>query len=518
MKKLIIIILFLLAGCSLQPKITEQIFGADLSTLSEKYNQATEIKAKYSLEDSTLVRNKIINPELDKYKGEPKDEVKVIIGGKTDLLGADKIDFEPSIQLSRWNEVNFKIKPNLTGIASKDKVLSFNGDKIRFDTPKISFEMYDYTEGESGYKYIWYLNEKPTTNKVEFQIESEGLDFFYQPPLTEEYQSGYNEEFQREVVVTETQVKDLDGNVLVERPENVVGSYAVYHQTKGRMNDINGKEYKTGQAFFIYKSRLTDAEGKQEWAILNIDTEKGTFTEEIPQDFLDKAVYPIKGNANFGYETAGGTNYYAADAIIGSYWMGAAGTVTTMTVSIKSATGGAPGRDWKVGIYKQSDSTLVIGGPNETQYTATQAWKISDIDDTAITAQNYWLVFWALYNPDYTSTYYNTTGNGGYYSYAYNVNWPSSTTMTSQDRSYSIYATYTEGGATYCGHTRGDWYVNSDCYISTSTTTNGFIYIGTGGQLHCVDGATISAKGLKGKGGTKATGDQGCKFKLWKPI
>ena len=70
---------------------------------------------------------------------------------------------------------------------------------------------------------------------------------------------------------------------------------------------------------------------------------------------------------------------------------------------------------------------------------------------------------------------------------------------------------------TYCGHTGGDWFVNTDCYISQNTTTNGFLYIGSGGQLHCIDGVTISSKGIKGKSGTKVTGDQGCKFKFWKP-
>jgi hypothetical protein len=191
--------------------------------LATKFEQAQQIKEKYSLNGAELVRVDIKNAEKDKYKNEPKDEIKITIGdntpvAKTNLLGgktsATTTEFTPSITLNRWNEVQFKLKPKgLENVATKEKTLSFSDDKILYGTPKMSWEMFDYAEGEGGYKYIWYLNEKPATNKVEFQISSEGLDFFYQPSLTQEYQNGYSEEFQKEIVVTETQVKDLEGNV-----------------------------------------------------------------------------------------------------------------------------------------------------------------------------------------------------------------------------------------------------------------------------------------------------------------
>ena len=238
--------------------------------LTEKYALATEIKAKYSLDGTSLIKTDIKNPELDAYKNEPKDEIKITLGDK------DALEFVPNIELKRWSEVSFKIKPK--GLESaKDKDLKFEGDKVKFDTPKISYEMYDFTEGEGGYKYIWYLNEAPTTNKIEFDIETSGLDFFYQPELTpEEIAQG------------------------AFRPENVVGSYAVYHQTKGGMNDSAGKDYKTGQAFMIYRPHIIDANGAETWGILNI--KDGIYSVEIPQDFLDKAVFPIKSNDTFNWK------------------------------------------------------------------------------------------------------------------------------------------------------------------------------------------------------------------------
>lgn len=341
MKKIIIIIcLLFLTGCQKSPdrlgvKITEPI-------LREKYNQATEIKAKYKLDGVSLVKTEIKNPALDKYKGEPKDEIKITLGDK------DKTEFAPNIEMKRWNEVFFKLKTDnlLKNVAAKDKNLFFENNKIKYETPKISFEMYDVPAieiDEDSYKYIWYLNSKPTTNKVEFEIFSEGLDFFRQPPLTEEYQNGYSEEFQKEIVVSETQVKDLEGNVLVERPENVIGSYAVYHQTKGGMNDIYGKDYKAGKAFHIYRPHIIDANGAETWGILKI--ENGIYSVEIPQEFLNKAVYPIKSNDTFGRTTVGASNSGITDteanvlAVGDSYTAVAGDIITKFSMAGYSAAG-----------------------------------------------------------------------------------------------------------------------------------------------------------------------------------
>src|SRR4030042_1498594 len=190
-------------------------------------------------------------------------------------------------KLPAINLIPQKIKPRLSGVASKDKLLSFEGEKVKFNTPKISFEMYDVpstANDEGSYKYFLYLNEPPATNKIEFDIETSGLDFFYQPELTQQ---------------------EIDDGCI--RPPEIVGSYAVYHQTKGGMNDSAGKEYKVGKAFHIYRPHIIDAEGTETWGNLHI--ENGIYSVEIPQDFLDTAVYPIKSNDTFGYTTVG--TYYS---------------------------------------------------------------------------------------------------------------------------------------------------------------------------------------------------------------
>lgn len=443
-KLLLIILLFSLSGCG---NTVDLSAASDISAtaLSSKYALATEIKSKYQLDRVALKKTEIKNAELDKYKGEPKDEVQVIIGDKVLVgnLGATT-EFKPNIGLKRWNEVGFKLKTDklLADVATKDKKLSFDKDKIKFDTPKMSFEMYDYMEGEGGYKYIWYLNEKPLTNKIEFEIESSGLDFFYQPPLTEEFQNGYCEEFQKEIVVTETQVKDLEGNILVERPENAVGSYAVYHSTKGGMNDIYGKDYKVGKAFHIYRPHIIDASGVKTWGILHI--ENGKYSVEIPQEFLDNAVYPIKSNDTFGYGAGNTSVTPTSDRFYNSgieYSVSFNGTINSITGKVGMA-GGA--YDWQGAIYNDTSRIDYISS-SDTNASVVSVYTVSVVGGNSVISGLDYYVAIALDNTP-GNIYYDAGDN--YMKYA-SYTWGSPpdpitwTTSETNKRKFYVYATYT---------------------------------------------------------------------------
>lgn len=471
-KYLILFAILLLTGCQ-QPNLGASKISEE--AMVDKYNQSSEeIKNKYKLEDATLVKTDIKNAELDKYKGEPKDEIKITLGNK------DAAEFTPDIELKRWNEVSFKIKPKgLDNVAIKDKDLKLEDGKVKFKTPKMDFEMFDY---EDGYKYIWYLNEKPASNKMEFEIQSEGLDFFRQPPLTEEYQNGYNEEFQKEIIVSETQVKDLEGNILVERPENVVGSYAVYHQTKGGMVDSYGKDYKTGKAFHIFRPHLIDANGVETWGILKI--ENGIYSVEIPQEFLDNAVYPIKSNDFFGYTGIGGTGTFK-DPLIASGPFASSGTGTATSIQFHTANAGSLVKDINMAIYDK-DKILVFNGVSNiiSGNIKVYTWHIANFStNPSITAQNYWL---AVQISDDSDPYINCDNTVGYTIYYGMTNsYPSFLTplsggSTLADYRLSIYVTYTPGGgATSCTYSgTGDWNVNytDNCYISSDVYVNGACY------------------------------------------
>jgi len=241
--------------------------------MADKLNNASqEIRAEYVLEGASFKATP---------KNDPKDRIEVKVGGKD--------EFKPKIEIQRWdNEVNFSVE--LKETETGNPTLNFEGEKIKWSKGNIDVEYYPY---EGGHKMVWFLKEKPATNKVEFTLQSKGLDFFYQPPLTQEFQNGYSEEFKEEIVVTETDVKDLEGNTLVHRPENVVGSYAVYHNGNPT-NYVGGKLYRTGKVGHIYRPRLYDSNGWEVWGDLFIDAEQGIYRITIDQTFLDTAKYPIK--------------------------------------------------------------------------------------------------------------------------------------------------------------------------------------------------------------------------------
>ncbi len=191
----------------------------------------------------------------------------------------------------RWdNEVNASFRL----LDDEPKTLITEGEKIKLIGAEKEVHFYDIVpckeHPEGAYEFEVILKEKPLTNKIEFTLETKGLDFFYQPEITQEE-------------------KDK-GTV---RPDNIVGSYAVY-ASENKINYIGGKKYKVGKIGHIFRPKIIDAKGAEVWGELNIDIEKGLLTVIIPQDFLDKAVYPIRHVAGltFGYTSAGGTGYSLA--------------------------------------------------------------------------------------------------------------------------------------------------------------------------------------------------------------
>src|SRR3990167_10358387 len=237
---------------------------------------------------------------IEQVKSDPKDEIKVFIGDDK------QPNFEPQQKIERWsNEVNCSFRLIHNEVAPN---LTVEGDKIIWAGEKIEAHFYDlgisgeHPEGSREFDVI--LKEPPKTNVVEFTLETKGLDFFYQPELTQE---------------------EIDqGNI---RPENVVGSYAIY-ASENKINYVGGKEYKCGKVGHIFRPKIIDSAGTEVWCDLHI--ENGILSVTIPQDFLDKAVYPVRHAAGltFGYTSAGASAVaYASSGFGGGPQMNRRGTI-----------------------------------------------------------------------------------------------------------------------------------------------------------------------------------------------
>ncbi|MFH1412912.1 MAG: hypothetical protein ABIG10_02685 [bacterium] len=419
--KKLIITFIIIASASIAGGL---VFGAgkvplDISEekVIEKYEKS-QLKADYKLKGAKLVK-------------EAKDEnsIEIEVGGDT--------EFEPALRVSKWNdEVSFKIKAKMQGTDKKKHTLELENKKIKLDTPKKEYHFYslpaDEQNEDGGYEFEIILKEKPATNKVEFTIETDGLDFFYQPELTPE--------------------EEANGTL---RPENVVGSYAVYYSTKkDDYSKIGGKNYKSGKAFHIYRPQIIDAVGKKAWGALNIDVGKKTLTVEIPQEFLDTAVYPVNHAAGltFGYTTLGGSTTPNENTIkFESGQPASSGNGDKISVGVQLSVAGTV--NYKCNIYTYVTATdagaeITNGQTVEVAVTTTtKAWQ----DFTFSSAPsftggtNYHLASWADLWAGGTARIafdYGAATEAAYKDIAYGA-WPSP--MTSESTSiyiHSIYTTY----------------------------------------------------------------------------
>ena len=334
-------------------------------------------------------------------------------------------DFKPQIKLKRWdNECNFSCRL----IDNETFELEEQKEKINYKNNKKEIQFYEYkNEDKEGFEFDIILKKKPKTNKIEFSIQSKELKFYYQPELT-------NEEL-------------AEGTY---RPLNVVGSYAVYHASKGNAHKgrTNGEKYKSGKAFHIYRPKIFDSEGEWVWGELNIDIEKRILSVTISQKFLDNATYPIRNAAGlqFGYDTIGGTsNYTLSNYITGSVFAGVEGIGDYIRMYHNPS---ATSFTTKCAIYVHSDSSLLENSPTEEITGVTgAAWRqYNFITGPSISTADYVLVGWSNYTGYVNNLIYYDTGdtNQGHYQNIAYGEWPATASFTHENNKYSIYCVLEE--------------------------------------------------------------------------
>ena len=359
-----------------------------------------------------------------KVNEDPTEEMSIEIGG-------DMADFMPTAKLKKWGDETFikikyptdkKIKPE-----QKDGKLEWKDKDI-----EVHFET-----TEDAFKYIPVLKKKPATNVIELEIESKGLEFYYQPELTQ---------------------KEIDDGCV--RPEHIVGSWAVYHSTQaGDYSQMDGKNYRAGKFGHIYRPRLKDNNGWEIWGDLFIDAENGIYRITIPTDFYENAVYPIKSNDTFGHTGIGGSIW---SKINDRVWQGrfaptgGDGNGDSITVYLDN-TGNAVNA--KCNVYDDGDgytdltTNLLANGTTEELSVASSFldWKTFNFNSAPSFTNGvyYRLAAFGDTGTNDLETYYDSVaGNYIYGSLETYPTWPDPVTSTKyEDYKYSIYCTYTAGEA-----------------------------------------------------------------------
>jgi hypothetical protein len=376
-------------------------------------------------------------------KDNPKDRIEVEIGDSKD---SSKI--YPQAKVMRWNnEVNLSVR--YQGKEASEEVVSSKDDKVVWESAKEEVHIYEKPDvGEDGgLELEILLKEKPKSNVFEFSIQTKGLDFFYQPELTE---------------------KEKDEGAT--RPENVVGSYAVYHKEKqGNYPDI---EYKTGKFCHIYRPKVTDAKGNEVWGELNIDVDSKLLTVTVDEKWLEKAVYPVIIDPTFGYASVG-SSWQNLNFLRGSEFTSGSGidSVTDIESYVKLDDSGLPSDGIQMGMWTDGGAYVSNSASDEITVNSTSAsWKsfeysfapsISDSTDYFLClASTDWTWVSCAYDTgganqgvvDNTSTNFTATDFSGFETY--------------DTKKYSIYVTYTESaGGTEANSERG-------LYIKGYSTSN----------------------------------------------
>lgn len=363
-----------------------------------------EISEKFTVDKNTFLCEQVPDParKIEVEIGDSKQE-----------------KFYPQFKTLHWdNEANFSLR--LVDGAYEEAEVRTVKDKIEWERAGRIARMYNVDGFEDGgFEFEVELSAPPASNVLEFSIQAKGFDFFYQPELTDE--------------------EKTEGG---QRPENVIGSYAVYHKTKAN-NYVGGKEYRVGKAFHIYRPNAVDANGKETWCDLSIDEANGLLTVTVPQKFLDDAIYPVKIDPTFGYTTIGASTLGTLAPHACQFTTIEAGTITSITTyESSSSTPAVLGN----AIYSESagipDAKLAEDSGNVSLST-TPAWVTTNLSYTFLASTNYWLAQWPNgFNGNY---YYDvgSTGQRSFSSGTFEI-WPNPWTNSGTSaRKVSIYATYT---------------------------------------------------------------------------
>ena len=351
-------------------------------------------------------------------KDNPKDKIDVEIGDSKQL------DFYPQQKIMRWdNENNVSIR--LIDDENGSEKIETIEDKIKWS--KGNKEVYFYgNDKESEFEII--LKSKPNSNIIKFTLQDKDVDYWYQPPLTQ---------------------KEIDAKAI--RPENVVGSYAVYAKTQ-KTNYVGGKEYKTGKMGHIYRPRIIDSVGTEVWGVLHI--ENGMLSVTIPQEFLDNAVYPVRHAAGltFGHTAEGASQFSSENYIFGSIATPASeGTLTKISAYMVEDNVDND-HHAKCALYLTSDSTLAAQTEERVGFAQTIQWEDFNASGTpSVTTVEYAVEIWCDdQDLAYANVGYDATGGSGtkYQSIGYAASWPDPATFSTDAWTFSIYATYETGGAT----------------------------------------------------------------------
>lgn len=376
------------------------------------------------------------------YKVEWSADAKVEFGG------GDVDKFLPIVSFSRFGglanlHIKYPVGEEETTVTGVDKIVWENGkDEVHF----YPLEKNTFEKKDGGFEIEFILRKKPISNKITLKYSSKNLRFMKQ--------LAYDKQVMAPIDIaagvvdrTPTEGKNKNGDVIVRVPENMINSYSVYYTKAKRIysNAAEAEQIRAGKAFCIPRLKATDAGKNEVW--LDQDFEQnGNYVITMPQDFLDKAKYPIIVDPTFGYTTLPtGSSISFEDVIVGNIGTPAeAGTVDTLHLAL---TNWSNGEAVKMALYTSPGDALVANSESTERSDGGSGWQTFQVSGTAnLTTQQYAVMAWS----GSTVEIWRDAGSGtnAYYELSQTYgSWPSSISSSADTNNYGTYCTY--GTVTY---------------------------------------------------------------------
>lgn len=379
---------------------------------------------------SVFVGGTALDNSINPYTDLTDNRLEIKVEQEIEKAGTQEIDIikeEPVVVFNKWDR-QVRLGLEYDGFkASGDRQLFTN--RVEWKTAKE--EMHAYPTAEGDFEIDIILNEKPTTNIFTFTVHGyEDLDFFYQPERTQE---------------------EIDRGV--NRPPEVVGSYAVYHKTLKDYRPLLSQaeieagflstNYSTGKVAHIYRPLVIDADGTEIWGEL-LYTE-GKLSVRVDQTYLDKATYPVRIDPTIGHAVVGGSSL-TSDNVAGTpVFIKANSAITGMSFYRSQSTTNTVARGAIYNASANLPTTKLYESDDEVTITTTPGWFSVTMSDTVATDGTYFLASWAEASAGDNLFYFDIIPIAGFQEDNFGTypTWdspfPSPTVLN--DR-FSIYATY----------------------------------------------------------------------------
>lgn len=363
------------------------------------------------------------------YRYAPKSDLEVEIG---DVLQSQ---FYPQAKIKRWgNECNLSFRLNLPGGGRETVSTDGGGTKVvweRGDYRAVFYHRPDLSDG--GLEFEVHFAKNPRVYSYSFTYNSKGVEFLYQPPLTQE-----------ESATIEVEGQQVPIRI---RPANVVGSYAVY--AKGKRD---GK-YGTGKFCHIYRPHARDFAGRETWGTISISPPdangNGTVTLSLPQAWMDSATYPVVVDPTFGYDTVGASEWFVTGNNL--FMMGGTPAEAGTGDSISCHGYAWTSAEGQGALALQSNDTIVSNGLTWTYSmpsgSGNKGWTTMAFQTTkpSVSAVGHWVcAVWSYY---FYLSYDGGSGDGAIDSSSSYPNPPNPTDKSTSANRFSLKCDYTASAA-----------------------------------------------------------------------